>query len=653
MGWRARGRTSGRARLCRSIVAACLGIGLLALPVSAPLVGATTQGGVFTDYTDASLVGPTGIVAGPDGALWFANESAGSIGRITTNGTFTYYTDPGLVAPNAITAGPDGALWFTNVNGLAGSIGRITAAGTFTYYTDPSISYPYDITVGPDGALWFTNFRNDSIGRITTSGTVTNYTDPSISWPTGITTGPDGALWFTNESTAAGLGSIGRITTAGNVTHYGNVSSSYPVDITAGPDGALWFTNHGTSSNSSIGRITIAGTVTHYTDPSIVGPTYITPGPDGALWFTNQNTIGRITTAGTVTSHTDPNSNPNVAEPAGITTGPDGALWFTNDTQSPTYYIGRVTPVEAPSAPAKPTASPGNAQARVTWVAPANNGSAINQYIVTPYTGTTAHAPRTFNSTAVSQIITGLTNGLTYTFKVKAHNSVGTGPNSVASNAIKIGTPPAPAKPKVAPGNGQVRVNWVAPTNSGSAITGYVVTPFTGTTAHAARTFNSTALAQNVTGLTNGTSYTFEVAAKNAVGTGPMSAASLVVVPTAQPTLKVMMNATIGQPIIVNSYGMTVYMYAPDADSTPTISNVNGGLGTAWPYVTWSGPLTVGSPLVVGKATGNIQPDNTRLVGYNGHLLYTFVNDHVPGDVTGQGLINQFFVLDASGHKIP
>ena len=47
-----------------------------------------------------------------------------------------------------------------------------------------------------------------------------------------------------------------------------------------------------------------------------------------------------------------------------------------------------------------------------------------------------------------------------------------------------------------------------------------------------------------------------------------------------------------------------------------------------------------------------MQPDNTRLVSYNSHLLYMFVGDATPGDVTGQAL-NNFFVLDASGNKIP
>jgi predicted lipoprotein with Yx(FWY)xxD motif len=305
-----------------------------------------------------------------------------------------------------------------------------------------------------------------------------------------------------------------------------------------------------------------------------------------------------------------------------------------------------------PSAPAKPSATPGNGTARVTWVAPANGGAAINQYIVTPFIGTTAQSPRTFNSTAVSQVITNLVNGTIYTFKVKAHNAVGTGANSVASNAVKVGTPAAPAKPLVAPGNALVRVNWVAPANNGSAITGYVVTPIKAGVVQTAHTFNTTALTQPITGLTNEANYTFRVAAKNARGVGPMSVASLVVKPTAQPTLKTAMNATIGQPILVNSYGMTVYLFDPDADATPTISNVNGPLRAAWPYVTWAGALTVAPPLSVGSATANIQPDNTRLVAYNGHLLYTFVSDHAPGDVTGQG-IAQFFVLDASGNKIP
>jgi virginiamycin B lyase len=62
------------------------------------------------------------IVAGPDGALWFANLNA--IGRITTSGKLTFYRGHGIDDPQGITAGPGRAMWFTNFDG--GSIGRTT-----------------------------------------------------------------------------------------------------------------------------------------------------------------------------------------------------------------------------------------------------------------------------------------------------------------------------------------------------------------------------------------------------------------------------------------------------------------------------------------------------------------------------------------------
>jgi streptogramin lyase len=72
--------------------------------------------------------GPTGIVAGPDGALWFDEQSANNIGRVTTSGSFTEFGIPTAGArPLSIIVGPDNALWFTELS--AGKIGRITTAG--------------------------------------------------------------------------------------------------------------------------------------------------------------------------------------------------------------------------------------------------------------------------------------------------------------------------------------------------------------------------------------------------------------------------------------------------------------------------------------------------------------------------------------------
>jgi hypothetical protein len=78
----------------------------------------------------------------------------------------------------------------------------------------------------------------------------------------------------------------------------------------------------------------------------------------------------------------------------------------------------------------------------VKWTAPANNGSAITGYVVTPYIGATAQSPRPFGSTATTETVTGLTNATAYTFKIAATNGNGTGPQSVPTNAVTPSTIP-------------------------------------------------------------------------------------------------------------------------------------------------------------------------------------------------------------------
>lgn len=54
---------------------------------------------------------PGTIVAGPDGALWFAEGEGNRIGRITVTGTLTEFPVP---TPFGQPVGPDGNLWFTD-----------------------------------------------------------------------------------------------------------------------------------------------------------------------------------------------------------------------------------------------------------------------------------------------------------------------------------------------------------------------------------------------------------------------------------------------------------------------------------------------------------------------------------------------------------
>jgi alpha-tubulin suppressor-like RCC1 family protein len=155
--------------------------------------------------------------------------------------------------------------------------------------------------------------------------------------------------------------------------------------------------------------------------------------------------------------------------------------------------------------------------------------------VVTPYIGATPQSPVVFGSTLTTQTVTGLTNGVSYAFTVAATNAVGTGPESDLSNVVTPATVPgAPTIGVATAGNAEATVSWTAPvSDGGSALTGYVVTPYIGATPQSPVVFGSTLTTQTVTGLTNGVSYAFTVAATNAVGTGPESDLSNVVTPAA------------------------------------------------------------------------------------------------------------------------
>jgi hypothetical protein len=204
------------------------------------------------------------------------------------------------------------------------------------------------------------------------------------------------------------------------------------------------------------------------------------------------------------------------------------------------FKAGSQAPPSVPAAPGNVTATAGDKTVIVSWTAPANGGSPITSYTVTPYIGASAQTPTVIAGTppAASANITGLTDGTAYTFTVSATNGVGTGPASSPSSQVTPTAPTVPAAPgtvTATAGNQSATVSWTAPANGGSPITMYTVTPYlAGVAQTPTQVAGSPPLTTaNITGLTNGSSYTFTVSASNAVGAGPASAPSQAVTPTA------------------------------------------------------------------------------------------------------------------------
>lgn len=84
--------------------------------------------------------------------------------------------------------------------------------------------------------------------------------------------------------------------------------------------------------------------------------------------------------------------------------------------------------------------------------------------------------------------------------------------------------------------------------------------------------------------------------------------------------------------ILEDEHGLPLYTYQPD---TPTTSHVSGQLAALWP------PLVAKTPTAAGVSgtLRSVDTSNGQQVSYNGHFLYTFVEDS-PGHVTGQGVQN-------------
>jgi uncharacterized repeat protein (TIGR01451 family) len=258
--------------------------------------------------------------------------------------------------------------------------------------------------------------------------------------------------------------------------------------------------------------------------------------------------------------------------------------------------------VDKPAAPAAPVATAGITSASLTWTAPAANGSAITGYVVTAYLNGVAQSAQSFDTTTTTRTISGLTAGGSYTFTVAAVNAYGTSNASAPSNAVvPYALPGAPTNLVATAGSAAANLSWTAPANNGSAITGYVVTPYIGLTAQATQFFTGAGTAQTATGLTPGTAYTFTVAAQNAAGTGPASAKSSPVTPNALPSL-VFTAPPAGQVGVAYSHQLTV-----TGGTAPFTWSISTGALPAGLALNASTGLLSGTPTASGTFTFTVR----------------------------------------------
>jgi titin len=284
------------------------------------------------------------------------------------------------------------------------------------------------------------------------------------------------------------------------------------------------------------------------------------------------------------------------------------------------------TPYTYPDPPAASsiTANGENLSAVITWAAPAFNGGApisnqtVDGVANSAYTVTAFDAPvagdqitSCTTSGALTCTLTGLTNGATYYISIQAGNAAGLSQRSTPRVAVTPSVDPGTVSAVTAvAGDASASLSWTPGSTGESAITNYTIWYSSGGAyAQFARTA-STATSATVTGLTNGTAYTFEVYPVNNQGTGPASSPSNSVTPVGP---------------VVTSSPFTAGEVGVAYDATPAVS------GGAAPY-TWSvsaGTLPAG--LILNPSTGAVTGTPTS----SGPASFTLkVTDSATGTAT-------------------
>lgn len=241
-----------------------------------------------------------------------------------------------------------------------------------------------------------------------------------------------------------------------------------------------------------------------------------------------------------------------------------------------------------PSAPLNLAGTSNTDAVALAWNAPSTAGaSPITDYRVEH--ATNINGPfTTFAdgvSTTTSTVVTGLTNGITYFFRVTAINAIGAGPSATTPvGIVPSDVPDAPTGTSATPFGGGAYIDFT-PGSSDIAITSYEYRLDGGTW----QTGSVSGSRLTITGLTNGTAYSVQIRAINAIGPSLASSPAVSVTPIDVPqaptgTLLTPGNATIDTswvaPAADNGSAVTDYVIQYATSIGGTYTTVADGTST-------------------------------------------------------------------------
>lgn len=114
--------------------------------------------------------GPSFIVSGSDGNMWFDEAIPLAIGKVTPQGLFSKYViQTSKAGISTIVADNDGNIW---VGLIPNGVGKLSSNGSYKEFDTPErASY---MARGPDGNVWCV-IKKDTVAKVTPSGSISEY----------------------------------------------------------------------------------------------------------------------------------------------------------------------------------------------------------------------------------------------------------------------------------------------------------------------------------------------------------------------------------------------------------------------------------------------------------------------------------------------
>jgi hypothetical protein len=556
-------------------------------------------GTTFTAFSPAQTTSPvtiTGLTNGQTYNIQLEASNAAIDGLNSATVTVTPRTVP--QAPTNLVATPGDqsvSIAFTAPNNGGSAITNykysIDGGATFTAFSPAITASPAVITGLTNGTSYDIQIEAvNAVGDGLNSATVTATPRTTPQAPTSLVATPGdsiASLTFTAPSSDGGS----PITNYKYSIDGGATFTAFSPAITASPAVITGLTN-GTTYTIKILAVNAAGdgsastqvTATLKTIPQAPTNLVATPGDQSvSIAFTAPNDGGSAIT--NYKYSLDGGATFTAFSPA-ITASPAVITGLTNGQ---TYNIQleavnemgdglnsatvTATPRTTAQAPTNLVATLGNQSVSVAFTAPNDGGSAITNYKYSINGGSTftAFSPAI---TASPAVITGLTNGQSYTIELKAVNAAGDGPASSQVTAVPVTAPGMPAGLFATPGNQSVSIAFTAPNDGGSPITNYEYS-IDGGSIYVLFSPPQTSSPVTISNLTNGTSYAIKLRAVNAVDSGAASS-SVTVTPRTTPSAPQSIFATPGDSSVSIAFTLastggspiTNYMYSIDGGST-------------------------------------------------------------------------------------